>query len=161
MWVSVQVYLQDVSASYVNPSILDSCEEYTGRQVIGLQSTLGAGNVVSRNATAVAVTGSVSVNVLVQAGDTQQTGGFAAVSRVGFLPLEHSGECISSRVCAVKTWGKLNSLNEWRLQSTFMRSWQCCACACAVRASVASTHLSLLLLLLLYVCFVCVRCCSW
>lgn len=69
-----QVELGDVVASFINPSVLDSCEEYTGKEFMGLQATLGAASVSVLNATAVTVNGPVKVNVIVQAGNNRTTG---------------------------------------------------------------------------------------
>ena len=88
LWL--QVSLDDVVASFINPSLLDSCEEYLSRQALGLQSSLGAGNVSAPNATSVSISGPVRVNVLVQAGNTQETGGYSPLlpppSRTATVP---------------------------------------------------------------------------
>jgi len=74
MLAAWQVELQDVVASFINPSVLDSCEEYTGKELMGLQATLGAASVSVLNATAVTVNGPVKVNVIMQAGNNRSTG---------------------------------------------------------------------------------------
>jgi hypothetical protein len=70
----LQVSLQTVNASYINPSVLDTCEEYTGRQIMALQASLGEGTVAPLSGTAVSVKGPVRITVLVSRGDTQRTG---------------------------------------------------------------------------------------
>jgi hypothetical protein len=69
-----QVSLQNVEASYINPSVLDTCEEYTGRQIMALQASLGDKAVIPLSGTAVSLTGPVTITVLVSGGDTQRTG---------------------------------------------------------------------------------------
>lgn len=71
----VQVSLQNVEASYINPSVLDTCQEYTGREIMAMQASLGEGAVVPLSGTAVSVEGRVRISVLVSGGDTQRTGG--------------------------------------------------------------------------------------
>lgn len=86
--VLLQVSLQDVSASYINPSLLDPCEEFTFKQRIGLQGALGPDRVTAVNGTAISVDGPVTVNVLVQDGQQRTTGGHqmnAAATQVSRL----------------------------------------------------------------------------
>lgn len=72
----LQVSLQAVSASYINPSVLDTCEEYSFKVLTGLQASLDAAAGVSAlNGTAVRVAGPASITVLVQDGGKQANGG--------------------------------------------------------------------------------------
>jgi hypothetical protein len=70
----LQVSLQDVSASYTNPSLLDPCEEFTFRQRIGLQGAQGSEGVTAVNGTAIRIDGPATVSVLVQDGQQRMTG---------------------------------------------------------------------------------------
>jgi hypothetical protein len=64
----------DVSVSYVNPSPLDNCEQYTAKAMFGLRQAYGVDNVVVVNGTAGRLVGPITIPVLVTDTRTNRTG---------------------------------------------------------------------------------------
>lgn len=80
--VRAQVYLINVSASYFNPSPLDTCEQYNNKTMFGLAQAFNSSNVVSVNKTGGKLLGPINITVLVVDGKSNTSGGAANINRV-------------------------------------------------------------------------------
>jgi hypothetical protein len=67
----------NVSVSYVNPSPLDSCEQYTAKAMFGLRQAYGTDNVVVVNGTAGRLVGPINIPVIVTDVRNNRTGALA------------------------------------------------------------------------------------
>lgn len=71
----MQIYLNNATIEYSNPSEVGTCEQTTTKMILGLQQTLGATNVTfTNNARAPRIVGPVKFTVTVQDAQTSRTG---------------------------------------------------------------------------------------
>jgi hypothetical protein len=70
----LQIKLINVSASYFNPSPLDTCEQYNSKAVFGLQQAFNESNVISVNKTGGMLIGPLNITVLVIDAKSNTTG---------------------------------------------------------------------------------------
>lgn len=70
----VQVYLINVTASYFNPSPLDTCEQYNSKVVFGLRQAYNESNVVMVNKTGGKLIGPINITVAVIDGKSNASG---------------------------------------------------------------------------------------
>lgn len=72
--VDLQVYLDNVSVSYVNPSQVDTCEQYTSKMVSGLKQAYNDSNAISVGKNAGKLTGPLVIIVGVTDANTNTSG---------------------------------------------------------------------------------------
>lgn len=72
--VDLQVYLDNVSVSYVNPSQVDTCEQYTSKMVFGLKLAYNDSNAISVGKNAGKLTGPLVIIVGVTDANTNTSG---------------------------------------------------------------------------------------